>query len=233
MITLILVVHALLAVAMIGVIMIQRSEGGGLGMGGGGGMSGFMTGRGAANLLTRTTSILAGLFMLTSIGLAWLAGSQREPNSVIDRISTTAPQTLPTTPIPGGGAAAPVTGTAAGSGAPNAPTQSGRAHRSRPRPVSAAAKTPSTGNSPSASTPSSSSSGSSSSGQFRRRPPRRRLPRRRQLPRHLRRRPLRPSRPRRRPAASRGRHRRRRRARPPRNKAVGFRPPAKKRPTTG
>ncbi len=70
------VVHLLIAIALVGVVLIQRSEGGGLGMGGssGGGMGGFMSARGTANLLTRATAILAGGFMLTSIALAILAG---------------------------------------------------------------------------------------------------------------------------------------------------------------
>ena len=72
------------AVAMIGVVLIQKSEGGGLGMSGGGGMSGFMTGRSTHNLLTRTTAILAAAFFLTSIGLAIMAGSQRAPHSIME-----------------------------------------------------------------------------------------------------------------------------------------------------
>ena len=71
------VIHLLIAIALVGVVLVQRSEGGGLGMGGssGGGMGGFMSARGTANLLTRTTAILAGAFMLTSIGLAFFAGT--------------------------------------------------------------------------------------------------------------------------------------------------------------
>jgi preprotein translocase subunit SecG len=76
MATVITVIHLLVALALVGVVLIQRSEGGGLGMGGGsgGGMGGFMSARGTANLLTRATGILAGAFMLTSIVLAILAG---------------------------------------------------------------------------------------------------------------------------------------------------------------
>ena len=72
MATVLLVLHLMLALGLIGVVLLQRSEGGGLGMGGGGG-GGFMTGRGTANLLTRVTAGLAGLFFLTSIGLTLLA----------------------------------------------------------------------------------------------------------------------------------------------------------------
>ncbi|MGH6974115.1 MAG: preprotein translocase subunit SecG, partial [Stellaceae bacterium] len=64
--TVIVVIHLLLAVSLVGVILLQKSEGGALGIGGGG-MSGFMTGRSTANLLTRTTAILAAGFFLTSI----------------------------------------------------------------------------------------------------------------------------------------------------------------------
>ena len=62
MITVVLVVHLMLAVALVGVVLLQKSEGGALGMGGGG-MSGFMTGRSTANLLTRTTAVLAALLL--------------------------------------------------------------------------------------------------------------------------------------------------------------------------
>jgi preprotein translocase subunit SecG len=92
MITIILVVHLMIAAALIGVILLQKSEGGALGMGGGG-MSGFMTGRSTANLLTRTTAILAAVFFLTSITLALLAGGSRAPRSVLDQPSSSAPET--------------------------------------------------------------------------------------------------------------------------------------------
>lgn len=82
MTTVILVIHLLIAIALVGVILIQRSEGGGLGMGGGG-MGGFMTGRAAADLLTRTTGILAAVFMVTSLTLALLAGG-REQRSILE-----------------------------------------------------------------------------------------------------------------------------------------------------
>ncbi|MEO0879024.1 MAG: preprotein translocase subunit SecG [Pseudomonadota bacterium] len=74
MTTVILTIHLLIVLALIGVVLLQRSEGGALGsMGGGGGAGGFMTGRGAANALTRTTSVLAALFFATSISLAIFA----------------------------------------------------------------------------------------------------------------------------------------------------------------
>ena len=87
--TVLLVIHILLALALIGVVLLQRSEGGGLGIGGsagggGGGMAGFLTGRGTANLLTRTTAILAACFMATSILLTIIAGGGSEPRSILD-----------------------------------------------------------------------------------------------------------------------------------------------------
>ena len=72
MITFLLVVHTLIAIGLVGVILLQRSEGGGLGIGGGTG-GGLMSARGAANLLTRSTTVLASLFILSSIVLAVLA----------------------------------------------------------------------------------------------------------------------------------------------------------------
>lgn len=84
MITVVLVIHLLIAIAMVAVILLQRSEGGALGIGGGGG-GGLMTGRAAGNLLTRTTAILAGAFMLTSLGLAILANQRAEPGSLLDQ----------------------------------------------------------------------------------------------------------------------------------------------------
>src|SRR6516225_10791502 len=84
MIILLLVVHILIAISLIGVILLQKSEGGALGMGGGG-MSGFMTGRSTANLLTRTTAILAVLFMVTSLSLVWLSNRDRAPRSILEQ----------------------------------------------------------------------------------------------------------------------------------------------------
>jgi preprotein translocase subunit SecG len=77
-----LAIHIMLAVALIGVVLLQRSEGG-IGGLGGGGMSGFMTTRGSANLLTKTTRWLAGSFMATSLVLAWLAAHESAPRPVI------------------------------------------------------------------------------------------------------------------------------------------------------
>ncbi|WP_119418780.1 preprotein translocase subunit SecG [Desertibaculum subflavum] len=83
MLNVILVLHSLIAVALIGVVLLQKSEGGALGIGGGGG--GFMSIRGTANLLTRTTAGLAAAFFATSITLAIYAGTHRAPSSIVDR----------------------------------------------------------------------------------------------------------------------------------------------------
>ncbi len=72
MIAVLLIVHLFVTLALIGVVLIQRSEGGGLGIGSTQGMGSFMGGRGTANLLTRTTGVLAALFMLLSLSLALL-----------------------------------------------------------------------------------------------------------------------------------------------------------------
>jgi preprotein translocase subunit SecG len=93
MIILLFIIHMLIAIALIGVIMLQKSEGGALGMGGGG-MSGFMTGRSTANLLTRTTAILGAVFFATSILLVLLAQTTSAPRSIIDRGGP-----LPTAPL--------------------------------------------------------------------------------------------------------------------------------------
>jgi preprotein translocase subunit SecG len=101
MIILLLAVHILIAISLVGVILLQKSEGGALGMGGGG-MSGFMTGRSTANLLTRVTAVLAAAFMTTSILLVVLHNRDRAPRSIIDQgapASPTAPA-APTAPQP-------------------------------------------------------------------------------------------------------------------------------------
>ncbi|MBA4783231.1 MAG: preprotein translocase subunit SecG [Rhizobiales bacterium] len=79
--TVLIVVHLIIVIAMAGVILLQRSEGGALGMGGGG----FMTGRGSGNLLTRTTAILAAAFFATSIGLS-IVSNYGSGTSVLDNL---------------------------------------------------------------------------------------------------------------------------------------------------
>ncbi len=87
MTTVLLVVHLLIAVSLIGVVLLQRSEGGALGIGGGGGGGGSLfSSRGAANLLTRTTAGLAAAFFITSITLTILARGEADSGSVFDRV---------------------------------------------------------------------------------------------------------------------------------------------------
>jgi preprotein translocase subunit SecG len=93
----IITIHLMLVLSMIGVVLLQRSEGGGLGIGGGGG-GGFMSSRGTTNMLTRATAILAGLFFVTSLLLSILAGVNRKPTTIIQG-GQSAP-TAPGTPAP-------------------------------------------------------------------------------------------------------------------------------------
>jgi len=81
----VLTVHLLLALGLIGVVLLQRSEGGGLGLGGGGGGS-IMSGRSAASALSKVTWILALAFIITSLGLTVLAARNSAGSSVVDRI---------------------------------------------------------------------------------------------------------------------------------------------------
>jgi preprotein translocase subunit SecG len=90
MTTIVLIIHLLIALALVGVILLQRSEGGALGIGGGG-MGGLMTGRASANLLTRATAVLAVGFITTSMLLAVLAAHRTAPSSILDQPAPTAP----------------------------------------------------------------------------------------------------------------------------------------------
>jgi preprotein translocase subunit SecG len=129
--------YLIIVVALIAVILLQRSEGGGLGIGGGN-AGGLMTVRGSANLLTRTTAILAALFFVTAIGLTVLTEVNRASSSILQRAadsvgegggSTTsvldalnAMQTdsgLAVPPVPADGAAAPANASDLGAGATN------------------------------------------------------------------------------------------------------------------
>jgi preprotein translocase subunit SecG len=102
-----LIVQTLIAAALVGTILMQRSEGGGLGVGGS--SSGFMTARGAADFLTRSTAILGGLFIVLSIVLAAIAGASRESvkvdTSLANQMAPVAPQQG--APAPGNPAAQP------------------------------------------------------------------------------------------------------------------------------
>jgi preprotein translocase subunit SecG len=104
-----LTLHIIVCIALIGLVLVQRSEGGALGMGGG--PSGFMTARGAGDLLTRGTWILGGVFFALSLALTVLAGRESGVESVVDRVKIDAidPNTLnqpaapaPTAPAPSG-----------------------------------------------------------------------------------------------------------------------------------
>ena len=115
-----LVLQILVCAALVGVILLQRSEGGALGMGGG--PTGFMTARGAGDLLTRATSILAGLFFVLSLTLTIVAGHAKGGGSVVDRLKVDAlnPDALkPPTPAPAPVPAGPAQD---GSNQPSAPT---------------------------------------------------------------------------------------------------------------
>jgi preprotein translocase subunit SecG len=98
--TVLLIVHVMIAAALIGVVLLQRSEGGALGIGGGGG--GFMTGRGAANLLTRVTAGLAAAFFATSLLLSIIATRSEAPRSILDAPPAGVPGQPPGAPRPQG-----------------------------------------------------------------------------------------------------------------------------------
>ncbi|PLW77563.1 preprotein translocase subunit SecG [Cohaesibacter celericrescens] len=99
----VIVIHLLIVAALVVVVLLQRSEGGGLGIGGGGGGGGgFMSGRSAANLLTRTTAILAGGFFITSLGLSILAGMKDKPSDVLDNVPVESTAPTPGTDGKGG-----------------------------------------------------------------------------------------------------------------------------------
>ncbi|MXU65978.1 preprotein translocase subunit SecG [Oceanomicrobium pacificus] len=85
----VLVIHLLLALALIGTVLLQRSEGGGLGIGGGGGGGGLMSGRAAATALTKLTWILAVAFLVTSLTLTIFSARNANTGSVIDRVEVT------------------------------------------------------------------------------------------------------------------------------------------------
>jgi len=128
--TVLIVIHLMIVLALVGVVLIQRSEGGGLGIGGG---SGFMSARGTANALTRTTAILAALFFATSLGLGLLTRYESRPTDILNRIPATQGQgngildtlgpstTAPATPAPAENGVPTNSGAAAP--AQNAPAQ--------------------------------------------------------------------------------------------------------------
>ncbi len=98
--TFLLIIQTIVAAALVGVILMQRSEGGGLGVGGS--SSGLMTARGAADFLTRSTAVLAALFIILAIALSAIAGVSRKPatidTSLVNQVAPAVPAT--TTPVP-------------------------------------------------------------------------------------------------------------------------------------
>ena len=132
MTTVLLVIHLLIAIALVILVLLQPSEGGGLGIGGGSGggggagLQGFLTGRGTANALTRTTAVLAAAFMVTSILLTIFASTGGETDSILDQV----PESEQTAPTPGNGAGASDSGGSgttgsgsSGGGEPSVPVQ--------------------------------------------------------------------------------------------------------------
>jgi preprotein translocase subunit SecG len=105
MTTVLLILHLMIASALVGVVLLQRSEGGALGIGGGGG---FMSGRGAANFLTRVTASLAAAFFFTSLLLTLMAAREVRPRSIFESPTAApgSPPAAPAEPAPG----APATG---------------------------------------------------------------------------------------------------------------------------
>jgi preprotein translocase subunit SecG len=98
MFTFLLILQTLVAASLVGVILMQRSEGGGLGVGGS--SSGFMTARGAADFLTRSTAVLAAIFIILAIALAAIAGVSRKPATIDTSLANqTAPATPATAPV--------------------------------------------------------------------------------------------------------------------------------------
>ena len=93
-----LVIQTLIAVSLVAVILMQRSEGGGLGVGGS--SSGFMTARGAADFLTRSTAVLGGMFIVLSIVMAAIAGATREPAKIDTSLAGKTTQQEQTQPAP-------------------------------------------------------------------------------------------------------------------------------------
>lgn len=123
--TILIVVHLMIVLALVGVVLVQRSEGGGLGIGGG---SGFMTARGAANALTRATAILAAAFFATSLILSILARYGEKPIDILDRVPASQQSTgggvldqLPGSLPPAGQDTAPTPPSGSDAAAPSAP----------------------------------------------------------------------------------------------------------------
>jgi len=97
MTTVLLIIHLMIAAGLVGMVLLQRSEGGALGIGGGGG---FMTGRGASNFLTKTTAALAAAFFATSLLLSILATRPSTSGSIFDTPASAPAKTEPAAPEP-------------------------------------------------------------------------------------------------------------------------------------
>ena len=119
MATVLLVLHLMIAAGLVGVVLMQKSEGGALGIGGSSGGGGFLTGRGTANLLTRVTAGLAAAFFVTSLVLTILAQSNATPRPIVGTGAGSPPaQTEPTTPSAPAIPAPPASGDNTPAGAP-------------------------------------------------------------------------------------------------------------------
>ncbi|MBK8629734.1 MAG: preprotein translocase subunit SecG [Sphingomonadales bacterium] len=136
-----LVVHAVIATALVGVILMQRSEGGGLA--GGGNPAGLVSARGAADLLTRTTAILASLFILLSIGMAAMATFNRAPKDLDTSLATpaSAPAPVPAQPVSSIPMADPAATPAAGAPATKPQAEAPKVVADKPAPKPVAVKT--------------------------------------------------------------------------------------------
>ncbi|MEM6461620.1 MAG: preprotein translocase subunit SecG [Pseudomonadota bacterium] len=117
--TVLIVIHLMIVVALVGVVLLQRSEGGALGIGGGSG--GMMSARGASDALSRTTGFLAAAFFATSIALGIYARYETSPTDILDRIEQSVPGSGPSVLDQLGG---PVTGSEEGTGAGDIPAPS-------------------------------------------------------------------------------------------------------------
>ncbi|MBN8902060.1 MAG: preprotein translocase subunit SecG [Rhodospirillales bacterium] len=161
MTTVLLIIHLFVTLALIGVVLIQRSEGGGLGIGTAQGMGSFMSGRGTANLLTRATAILATIFMALSLTLALMnRGTSGVGSSILDVPSTTPAPASSGTPAPGAGPSGtptpgtPAPGTPSGAPASGAPASGAPASGApssgpaKPGPGAATPGAPAAGSSP-------------------------------------------------------------------------------------
>lgn len=106
----ILIIHLIISVGLIGIVLLQRSEGGGLGMGGGGG--GAMTGRSAATAMTKLTWVFAVAFLITSVTLTIIAARNASGGSVVDLLPPPTGETAPAPTVPGGDLLPPTTSNA-------------------------------------------------------------------------------------------------------------------------